>query len=71
MATGDTLKSTKAVYAAVLGFLAPGASYLIGVSSDGISTNELLIALLTSVVAGGVIGGVVHQVENKPKEPGL
>lgn len=71
MATGDTLKSTKAVYAAVLGFLAPGASYLIGVSSDGISINKWLIALLTSVVAGGVIGGVVQVVENKPKDDSL
>lgn len=68
MATGDNLKSTKAVYAAVLGFLAPGASYLIGVSGDGISTNEWLIALLTSVVAGGAIGTAVHLVENKPKD---
>lgn len=67
MATGDNLKSTKAVYAAVLGFLAPGAAYAIGVSGDGISSGEWLIALLTSVVAGGVTGAVVHSVENKPK----
>lgn len=71
MATGDTLKSTKAVWAAALGFLAPGAGYLAGVAGDGVSTNELIIALCFCVGGGAVVGGVVHQVENKPKEPGL
>lgn len=71
MATGDNLKSTKAVAAAVLGFLAPGAAYLAGVSSDGVSPNEWLTAGLICVGGAAVIGGVVHQVENKPKEPGL
>lgn len=69
MATGDGLKNTKAVAAAVIGFLAPGASYLIGVSSDGISGQEWLTAALTSVVTAGVSFGVVQQIENKPKTP--
>ena len=68
MATGDNLKATKAVAAAVLGFIAPGAAYLAGVSSDGVSTNEWLTALLICTGGGAVLGGVVHQVENKPKE---
>lgn len=67
MATGDNLKATKAIAAAALGFVAPGAAYLAGVSSDGVSSNELLTALLICVGGGAVIGGVVHQVENKPK----
>lgn len=68
MATGDNLKSTKAVAAAVLGFLAPGAAYLAGVSSDGVSSQEWITALLICVGGGAVLGGVVHQVENKPKD---
>ncbi len=71
MATGDNLKSTKAIAAAVLGFLAPGAAYLAGVSSDGVSPSEWVTALLICVGGGAVIGGVVQRVENKPKEPGL
>lgn len=69
MATGDNLKATKAVVAAVIGFLAPGASYLIGVSSDGVSGQEWLVAGLTSIVTSAVSFGVVHQLENKPKDP--
>lgn len=68
MATGDNLKSTKAIAAAVLGFLAPGAAYLAGVSSDGVSSQEWVTALLICVGGGAVLGGVVHQVENKPKD---
>ena len=68
MATGDNLKSTKAIAAAVLGLIAPGAAYLAGVSSDGVSPHEWLTALL--ICAGGsvVLGGVVQRVENKPKD---
>lgn len=69
MATGDNLKNTKAIAAAVIGFLAPGASYLIGVSSDGVSGQEWLVAGLTSVVTAGVSFGVVQRLENKPKTP--
>lgn len=68
MATGDGLKNTKAIAAAVIGFLAPGASYLIGVSSDGVSGHEWLIAGLTMVITSGVSYGVVQQLENKPKD---
>ena len=67
MATGDSLKSTKAIVAGVLGFIAPGAAYLAGVSSDGVSSQELLTALLFCVGGGVVLGGVVQRVENKPK----
>lgn len=65
--TGAGLKATKAIWAGALAFLAPGAAYLIGVSGNGVSGNEWLVAALTSVVAGGVTGGIVYQVENKPK----
>ena len=68
MATGDNLKNTKAVAAAVLGFVAPGAAYLAGVSSDGVNSNEWLTAGLICVGGSVVLGGVVHQVENKPKD---
>ncbi|HEY9415383.1 MAG TPA: hypothetical protein VIQ30_11535 [Pseudonocardia sp.] len=68
MATGDNLKNTKAIAAAVLGFIAPGAAYLAGVSGDGISSQEWIAALLICVGGGAVLGGVVQRVENKPKE---
>jgi predicted phage tail protein len=68
MATGDNLKSTKAIVAGVLGFIAPGAAYLAGVSGDGVSSSELVTALLFCVGGGVVLGGVVQRVENKPKD---
>lgn len=68
MATGDDLKATKAVAAAVLGFIAPGAAYLAGVSSDGVSQQEWITAVLICIGGSVVVGGVVHQVENKPKD---
>lgn len=68
MATGDNLKNTKAIVAAVLGFIAPGAAYLAGVSSDGVSSQELIAALLICIGGGAVLGGVVQRVENKPKD---
>ena len=71
MATGDNLKSTKAIAAAVLGFIAPGAAYLAGVSGDGVSQQEWLTALLLCIGGSAVLGGVVHQVENKPKADDL
>ena len=67
MATGSALKSTKAYVAAALGFVAPGAAYLIGVSGDGITGAEWLVAGLFCVAGGAVIGGAVQRVENKPK----
>ncbi len=68
MATGDGLKSTKAIAAGILGFLAPGAAYLAGVSSDGVSQGELVTALCFCVGGGVVLGGVVQRLENKPKD---
>lgn len=69
MATGDTLKNTKAIYAAVIGFVAPGAAYLIGVADDGVSGKEWLIAALICLGGGLALGGGVQQIENKPKDP--
>lgn len=68
MATGDNLKPTKAIVATALGFLAPGASYLLGVDGDGISSGEWLRAGLFCVIGGVVLGGSVYSVENKPKD---
>ena len=68
MATGDNLKNTKAIVAAVLGFVAPGAAYLAGVSSDGVSQQEWITAVLVCIGGGVVLGGVVQRVENKPKD---
>lgn len=68
MATGDGLKNTKAIAAAALGFLAPGASYLLGVDSDGVSGTEWLHAGILCVAGGLIIGGVVQRLENKPKD---
>lgn len=67
MATGDNLKSTKAIAAAVLGFLAPGAAYLTGVGGDGITSTEWILGGLFCLAGGTVTGLTVHQVENKPK----
>ncbi|GAA1550022.1 hypothetical protein GCM10009804_03260 [Kribbella hippodromi] len=71
MATGDGLKSTKAVVAAVLGFIAPGAGYLAGVSSDGVSANEWIVALCFCIGGSAVVGGSVYQFENKAKSTEL
>ena len=68
MATGDNLKNTKAIVAGVLGFVAPGAAYLAGVSSDGVSSQEWITALLICVGGGAILGGAVQRVENKPKD---
>lgn len=75
MATGDFLTTAKARYGAavgaLLGFLAPGVGYLLGVDDDGISGRELLHALLLSVAfaagGGAAVGGVVYAIENKPR----
>jgi hypothetical protein len=67
-ATGDGLKSTKAVYAGVVGFLAPGAGYLAGVAGDGVTSNELIIALCFCIGGGAVAGYGTYQIENKPKQ---
>jgi hypothetical protein len=75
MATGDALKATKAyvaaAWAAVLGFVAPGVTYLLTVDDNGITGREWLhAALIAVVVAGGgaaATGATVWRVENKPK----
>ena len=69
MATGTNLKPTKAIYAAVIGFLAPGATYLIGVNGDGVQSNEWVNALLFCVAGAAVLGGGTYGIENKPKAP--
>ena len=67
MATGDTLKNTKAVYATVVGALAPGAAYLTGVGENGISGNEWILAGVWCIAGGGAAGLGVQRLENKPK----
>lgn len=67
MATGDPLRSTKAIVAAALGFVAPGAAYLVGVAGDGITRGEWVVGALICIAGSVAIGGAVHQVENKPK----
>ena len=71
MATGDNLKNTKAIYAGVVGLIAPGAGVLLPQvmpGGDGIQRNELLWALLLCVVFAAGGAGVVQRVENKPKD---
>lgn len=71
MATGDNLKSTKAIWAAVLGFVGPGAGVLlpqVAPGGDGIQQNELLWALLLCVVFAAGGGVTVQRVENRPKD---
>lgn len=65
--TGAGLKATKAIYAGAIGFLAPGATYLAGVASDGVSSSELIIALCFCIAGGAVLGGGTFAIENKPK----
>jgi hypothetical protein len=73
MATGDFLTTAKARYGAVagavLGFVAPGVGYLLGVDDDGLTGNEWLHALLVSVAfaasGAAAVGSVVYAVENK------
>jgi hypothetical protein len=67
VATGDNLTAAKAVAAGVLGFLAPGAAYLIGAGQDGITSNEWVLAALWCIGGSAVVGGTVYAVENKPK----
>lgn len=78
MATGDLLKPTKAyaaaAWAAIIGFVAPGVTYLLTVDGNGISGAEWVHALLISAAfagAGGMAtGATVYAVENKP-QPGV
>lgn len=67
-ATGEGLKATKAVYAGVIGFLAPGAAYLAGVAGNGVTREELIIALCFCVGGSAVAGYGTYQIENKPKQ---
>lgn len=70
MATGDGLKNTKAIYAGVIGFIAPGAGVLLPQvmpGGDGVQSNEWLWALLLCVVFAAGGGYAVQRVENKPK----
>lgn len=77
MATGDNLTSAKAwaggIVAAVVGFLAPGAAYLLTVDGDGVTSTEwthaVLISVITAAVGGGAVGVAVHLTENKLKTP--
>lgn len=57
----------KALVAAVLGFLTPGAAYLIARADDGINGNDWLVAALTCIASSAITGGVVWAIPNKPK----
>lgn len=70
MATGDNLTAAKSVAAAVIGFLAPGAAYLIGAGQDGITSNEWVLGALWCIGGSAVAGVTVYAVENKPKTTG-
>jgi hypothetical protein len=58
-----------AAVAGALGFVAPGAAYLLTVDGNGITLTELvhagLIALVAAAGMGAAVGGVVYAVENK------
>jgi hypothetical protein len=71
MATGDTLNSAKALWGGVVGFVAPGAAYLLTRLEDGITGNELIGAGLTAVVTAAGVSATVWAVENRPKRQTL
>jgi hypothetical protein len=53
------VKAGKAIYGAAIGFLAPGAAYLLLNMGDGITGNEWLGALFTSIITAGSVGTAV------------
>lgn len=63
----QTFDATKAVGAAVVGFLAPGAAYLTGAAENGVTGNELIIAACWCVGGAAVSGGTVYALRNKAK----
>jgi hypothetical protein len=78
MATGENLTAAKAkaaaAWTALLLFLAPGLAVLVpevAPGGNGISGQELLWALLLSLLAaaggGAAVGTVVYHTENKPR----
>lgn len=61
------MTAAKAVYGAIVAFVAPGAAYLVAEAiADGVTGNEWLTAACISVIAAAGVGGVVYQVQNKP-----
>lgn len=69
-ATGDRLKATKAIYAGIVGFIAPGVAMLTNEllpGGDGIQGRDLLLALFLCVGFAGAAGGGTFAIENKPK----
>lgn len=60
------MTAAKALWGAVIGFVAPGAAYLLANQASGISGDELIAALLTAVVTSAGVAGTVYWVENKP-----
>ena len=73
MATGDALKNTKALAAGIVGFVAPGASFLIYAVTDQsagstvITTGEWITAGCMCLVTAGAAAVTVQRVENKAK----
>lgn len=71
-ATWDATKAkVGGLVAAGIGFVAPGATYLLTVDDNGISGTELvhalLIALVAAAAAGGAVAGSVYHATNKLK----
>lgn len=61
------MTAAKAIWAGVLGFVAPAASILLlELAGDGIQAGDVWKALLVAVVTSAPSAGVVYQVENKP-----
>jgi hypothetical protein len=61
-----------AVVGAVAGALLPGATYLLSVDGNGLTSVEWLhaglLAFAGACTLAGAVGGTVYAVENKPKE---
>lgn len=69
-----TLKPTKAIWAAIIGFVAPGAVVLTSAvtarSELGavITTAEWITAACACIITSAAGGFTVYRVENKPKD---
>jgi hypothetical protein len=63
------MTAAKAVWAAVLSFLAPAAAILIiEIAGDGIQSDDVWKALLVAIVTAAPTSATVYAVKNKPKE---
>ena len=73
MPTGEQLKPTKAIWAAIIGFVAPAAVVITSAVTDRsdlgsvITTAEWITAACACVITSAAGGLTVYRVENKPK----